>query len=95
MLTAHFEIQSASREYVLLALPCAAMGMQTVTVTRINGLRVYTTYLTGSLSKFAEAVVDYAFWWKDSMIADADRRFWPTLRESLAQKSIQHAALTA
>jgi uncharacterized membrane protein YoaK (UPF0700 family) len=30
--------------YVLLSMPAAAMGLQTVRVTRINGLRVYTTY---------------------------------------------------
>lgn len=41
---------------VLIFLPAAAMGMQTVTVTRVGSLRVYTTYLTGSLAKFAEAV---------------------------------------
>ena len=28
----------------LLALPSAAMGLQTVTVTRVSGLRVFTTY---------------------------------------------------
>jgi uncharacterized membrane protein YoaK (UPF0700 family) len=46
----------------LLSMPAAAMGLQTVTVTRVFGLRVYTTYLTGSLAKFAEAVVHHAFW---------------------------------
>jgi hypothetical protein len=40
-------------------------GSANVTVTSINGLRVYTTYLTGSLSKFSEAVVDYLFWLRD------------------------------
>lgn len=46
---------------LLLFLPAAAMGMQTVTVTRVGRLRVYTTYITGNLSKFAEAVTGYWF----------------------------------
>jgi uncharacterized membrane protein YoaK (UPF0700 family) len=52
---------------LLIFLPAAAMGMQTVTVTRVGRLRVYTTYLTGGLSKFSEAVTGCLF-------ADCDRR---------------------
>jgi uncharacterized membrane protein YoaK (UPF0700 family) len=81
--------------YVLLSMPAAAMGVQTVTVTRINGLRVYTTYLTGSLSKFSEAMVDYLFWFRDRTRGRLWSRLYRVLRVSLRQKSIQHAALTA
>lgn len=52
---------------LLLVLPAMAMGMQTVTVTRVGRLRVYTTYMTGNLSKFAEAAVACLF-------AEPDRR---------------------
>jgi len=52
---------SSSGFYFLVSLPAAAMGIQTVTVTRVAGLRVYTTYLTGSLAKCAEAVTQYGF----------------------------------
>ena len=82
-------------EYLMLSLPCAAMGMQTETVTRINGLRVYTTYVTGTLSKWAEAVVDYVFWWKDRISQHHPTRLRRVLLVALHQKSIQHAALTA
>ena len=71
------------------------MGIQTVTVTNVNGLRVYTTYLTGSLSKFSESVVEYVFWWKDRMRRPTVQRCKRALRVALRQKSIQHAALTA
>ncbi len=81
--------------YLMLALPAAAMGMQTVTVTRINGLRVYTTYLTGSLSKFSEAAVDYSFWLRDRMSYRFPHRLRRVLRVTPRQKSLQHAALTA
>ena len=50
---------------LLIFLPAAAMGVQSVTVTRVGSLRVYTTYLTGSLSKFSEAVTEYLFWFRD------------------------------
>src|SRR6185437_6404755 len=44
-----------------LGLPALAMGMQTVTVTRVGDQRVYSTYITGSLAKFAEALTGYLF----------------------------------
>ncbi|HLG97267.1 MAG TPA: YoaK family protein [Bryobacteraceae bacterium] len=81
--------------YLLLALPAAAMGMQTVTVTRINGLRVYTTYLTGSLSKCAEAVVDFAFWFRDRTRGRSWKRLQLVLLVTPRHKRLQHAALTA
>jgi uncharacterized membrane protein YoaK (UPF0700 family) len=81
--------------YLLLSLPAAAMGMQTVTVTNIKGLRVYTTYLTGSLAKFSEAVVDFVFWLCDRMRHHYPRRLQRVLRASRRQKTFQHAALTA
>jgi uncharacterized membrane protein YoaK (UPF0700 family) len=82
-------------EYLLLSMPAAAMGVQTVTVTNINGLRVYTTYLTGSLSKFSEAVVDYLFWLRDCTRGRFTSRFGRALRVSPRRRSFQHAILTA
>lgn len=89
------EVQVTSQwlYYTILSLPCAAMGIQTVTVTRVNGLRVYTTYLTGSLSKFSENVIEYIFWWKDEMRRPRPRRL-RLLSVALHQKALQHAALT-
>src|SRR5436309_297956 len=76
-------------------MPAAAMGVQTVTVTNINGLRVYTTYLTGSLSKWSEAVVDYLFWLRDRTHSRFTSRFGKVLRVSPRRRSFQHAILTA
>ncbi|MFL6353472.1 MAG: YoaK family protein [Bryobacteraceae bacterium] len=81
--------------YVLLSLPAAAMGVQTVTVTRINGLRVYTTYLTRSLSKCSEAIVDHAFWFRDRTRGRRWTGLYKVLRVSPCQKFLQHAALAA
>jgi uncharacterized membrane protein YoaK (UPF0700 family) len=81
--------------YFLLSLPTAAMGLQTVTVTRVAGLRVYTTYLTGSLAKFAEAVAHYGFWFRDRTRGRFRKRVWRVLRVTPQQKYAQHALLTA
>ncbi len=56
-------LQAASTLW--LGLPAIAMGMQTVTVTRVGEQRVYSTYITGSLSKFGEALTGYGFWLVD------------------------------
>ena len=57
---------------LLIFLPAAAMGLQTVTVTRVARLRVFTTYLTGNLSQFAEAAA--ACFFADTDHAESRRR---------------------
>jgi uncharacterized membrane protein YoaK (UPF0700 family) len=48
------------KEYFALAAVLAgSMGIQTLTVTAVRGLRIYTTYMTGNLSKFAEGATRY------------------------------------
>jgi len=86
---------AGAMEFLLLSFPAAAMGVQTVTVTNVNGLRVYTTYLTGSLSKFSEAAVDHLFWLYDRTRGRFISRFAKAIRVSLRRKSFQHALLTA
>ncbi len=81
--------------YLVLALPAAAMGMQTVTVTRVEGLRVYTTYLTGSLSKMSENVVDYVCWLYDRTRGRFRKRIGKALRVTPRIKYFKHAWLTA
>ncbi len=76
-----------------LALPAIAMGMQTVTVTKVGDQRVYTTYVTGTLSKFAEAITGYGFWLHDARHQDGARtRGW--LREAVRHRLLWHALLT-
>jgi len=91
----HLAAPSSLIGYALISMPAAAMGIQTVTVTRINGLRVYTTYLTGSLSKCSEAVVDYLFWFRDRTRGRQLARLYLVLLVSLRQRPMQHALLTA
>jgi uncharacterized membrane protein YoaK (UPF0700 family) len=49
----------------LLIVLAAAMGMQTATLTRIGSLTVHTTFVTGMLNKFAQAVSQWLFWMHD------------------------------
>jgi uncharacterized membrane protein YoaK (UPF0700 family) len=81
--------------YAMVSLPTAAMGIQTVTVTRVAGLRVYTTYLTGSLSKFAEGVTQYAFWFYDRTRGRFRRRIGKVIAVTPRIKYMHHALLTA
>jgi uncharacterized membrane protein YoaK (UPF0700 family) len=90
-----FEGSRGGSDRLRIALLAAAMGIQTVTVTRVAGLRIYTTYLTGSLSKFAEAVVEYGFWFRDRTRGRLRQRLGKVLRVTPRQTYMQHALLTA
>jgi uncharacterized membrane protein YoaK (UPF0700 family) len=82
-------------EAVLIFLPAAAMGIQTVTVTRIGTLRIYTTYLTATLSKFSEAVAQYLFWFWDRTRGRFRKRFAKVLLVTPRQISAKRAVVTA
>jgi hypothetical protein len=56
---------------------------------------VYTTHLTGSLSKFAEAVTEYAFWFWDRTKGRFRRRIVRVLLVATRNVSAQYATLTA
>jgi uncharacterized membrane protein YoaK (UPF0700 family) len=47
--------------FPLAAMLAGAMGIQTLTVSTVSGLRIYTTYMTGNLAKFAEGVTQFLF----------------------------------
>ena len=48
--------------FLLVALLAFAMGVQTGTLTHIGLLTVYTTFVTGTLTKFSESLVRALFW---------------------------------
>jgi uncharacterized membrane protein YoaK (UPF0700 family) len=45
--------------YALTALPALAMGVQNATLRRVGSLHIRTTYVTGMLTNFGEAVSGY------------------------------------
>lgn len=67
----------------LLAMLAAAMGLQTATLTKIGPLTIHTTFVTGMLNKFAEAMAAWLFWLHDQISA---KRGWRGL--------MQHPALS-
>lgn len=52
---------------LLLALLAGAMGLQTATLTKIGPLTIHTTFVTGMLNKFAEAISEWFFWVYDQV----------------------------
>lgn len=75
----------------LIFFAAAAMGMQTV--TRVGKIRVYTTFHTGSLSKFAEATAAYLFWVWDRTRGHSRGRILQVLRATPRQASAQQSAV--
>ncbi len=86
--------QPALKFFVMVALLTVAMGLQNVSIRRVGGMNVYTTFVTGSLVKFAESVSEFLFWMRDRTHLRFQRRIWKVLRISPRQVPLQRAALT-
>jgi len=48
--------------FALVALLATAMGIQTATLSHVGPLTVYTTFVTGTITKFAESVAGVLVW---------------------------------
>ena len=51
----------------MVALLAFAMGIQTATLTHLGSLTVYTTFVTGTLTKCAESIARVVFWMYDTV----------------------------
>jgi uncharacterized membrane protein YoaK (UPF0700 family) len=72
---------------VLLTL---AMGLQTATVRRASGQGVRTTFVTGVLSDWAQALTQYLSWLRQQ---STERQMRQAVRESMQQASFRHLGL--
>jgi uncharacterized membrane protein YoaK (UPF0700 family) len=72
---------------VLLTL---AMGLQTATVRRASGQGVRTTFVTGVLSDWAQALTQYLSWLRQQ---STERQMRQAVRESMQQASFRHLRL--
>jgi uncharacterized membrane protein YoaK (UPF0700 family) len=54
--------QRSSTYFALVALLAFAMGIQTATLTHIGALTIYTTFVTGTLTKLTESFTRALFW---------------------------------
>ena len=86
--------QPAGKFFVMVALLAVPMGIQNVVIRNVGGLNVYTTFVTGSLVKFAESLSEYLFWVRDRTRGRLRSRILKVLAVSPRLESVQHAALT-
>lgn len=54
--------QHSSGYFAMVALLAFAMGIQTATLTHIGALTIYTTFVTGALTKLTESFTRVLFW---------------------------------
>ena len=86
--------QPAGKFFVMVALLAVPMGIQNVVIRKVGGLNVYTTFVTGSLVKFAESLSEYLFWLRARTRGRFRSRILKVLRVSPRIDSLQHASLT-
>jgi uncharacterized membrane protein YoaK (UPF0700 family) len=86
--------QPAARFYLIVALLTFAMGMQNVTIRKVGGLNIYTTFVTGSLVKFAEATASFIFWVRRRTRRRFRARAGKVVRIALHQRDFLHMMLT-
>ncbi len=55
--------------FTLVALLAFAMGVQTATLTHVGALTIYTTFVTGTLTKLTESFTRVLFWGYDQLRA--------------------------
>ena len=59
--------QQSPAYFALVALLAFAMGVQTATLTHIGALTIYTTFVTGTLTKMTESFTRVLFWAYDHL----------------------------
>jgi uncharacterized membrane protein YoaK (UPF0700 family) len=79
--------------FALVALLAFAMGVQTATLTHVGPLTVYTTFVTGTLTKFAESFSRTVFWGYDRL--QESRRVAAIVTLAPRQEDVRQAALLA
>lgn len=76
--------------YLCIALLTLAMGLQTATVQRASGQGVRTTFVTGVLSDWAHALMQYLSWLRQQSTQRPRREI---VRESMQQASFRRLRL--
>ncbi len=78
--------EDGARWFVPVALGAYAMGLQNATLTRVGPVHVYTTHVTGTLTKFGQDLVDSLYCVRDARASG--KPTWRTLRHSKAFTSM-------
>ena len=81
---------SSPAYFTLVALLAFAMGVQTATLTHVGAMTIYTTFVTGTLTKLTESFTRTLFWGYDQLrqtgISDI-------VRLAPQQKDVREAAM--
>jgi uncharacterized membrane protein YoaK (UPF0700 family) len=76
--------------FVFVALLAFAMGVQTATLTNFGALTVYTTFVTGTLTKLTESLTRSLFWIADELPRTGISHI---VKAGAAQHDIQQAVM--
>lgn len=77
--------------FFLVALLAFAMGVQTATLTHVGALTVYTTFVTGTLTKISESLTRSLFWIYDQAIQSGSAMS-DIVRLATKQKDVRETA---
>lgn len=83
--------QQSASYFVLVALLAFAMGVQTATLTHIGALTIYTTFVTGTLTKLTESFTRALFWAVDLR----EKGIPHIVRHASSQPDVQEGAMLA
>ncbi len=78
--------------FTLVALLAFAMGVQTGTLTHIGALTIYTTFVTGTLTKLTESFTRALFWGYDQL---RQTKISDVVRLAPRQRDVQEGAMLA
>jgi uncharacterized membrane protein YoaK (UPF0700 family) len=84
--------QQSPAYFGLVALLAFAMGVQTATLTHIGPLTVYTTFVTGTLTKLTESFTRILFWAYDHLREIGSSNL---LRHACKQPDVQEGTMLA
>ena len=79
--------------FTLVALLAFAMGVQTATLTHVGALTIYTTFVTGTLTKLTESFTRVLFWAHDQL--RELKRISHVVRLAPGQKDVREGAMLA
>jgi len=78
--------------FTLVALLAFAMGIQTATLTHVGALTIYTTFVTGTLTKLTESFTRALFWAHDQLRQSG---LSDVLKLAHRQRDVSEAAMLA
>jgi uncharacterized membrane protein YoaK (UPF0700 family) len=79
-------------ENLVTAMAALAMGLQNATVTRAGPVHVYTTHVTGAVTRFGEDLARYIVWAVDMSGTQGARR---VLRQTWGHRDFRNAVFFA